>query len=414
MTQVDVVIVGAGAAGVGAGLALQAAGQSFVILEAADRVGGRAFTDKVSMALPWDHGCHWMHCADVNPLVAYADRLGATYVRQARDGYYRYWLKGRWLDASELAVYGAAVDDAFDAVYRASRNGMDVPVSEILPDPGPYGGAVRHILQLMASQDPELESASAYGDYEDTETNWPVVSGYGDLIERMASGLPIRTGVTVTAVQESEHGVDVVTSAGSIQARAVIVTVSTSVLASGAIKVTGTDVQPVLDMAAQMPCGSYEKVCVGLRRALPGLEGALFASIEPEGGHPVNVQCLDWSDEMVICHLGGSVARDVGAEGPEGLRAFAMERLVQAFGGDIRDEVSAMTPTGWADNPLIQGAYSAVRPGYAQARRDLIGLHTGRVGFAGEAFALRWQATAHGAYQSGQDVAGRMIREELT
>ena len=74
--QPDVVIVGAGAAGVGAGLELQARGVPFVILEAADRVGGRAFTDRASLPGPWDQGCHWFHCADVNPLVAWADRLG--------------------------------------------------------------------------------------------------------------------------------------------------------------------------------------------------------------------------------------------------------------------------------------------------------------------------------------------------
>jgi len=189
--MMDVVVIGAGAAGVGAGLALQAAQKSFVIVEAAERVGGRAYTDKVSMDLPWDQGCHWLHSADVNPLVSWADRLGATYLRQERDGAYQYWLKGNWLAPSEISVYGSAVDAAFDAVYAVAETGRDVPISEILPDPGPYGGAVRHILQLMASGDPENVSTSGYADYLDTDHDWPVVSGYGDLIERMARGLPV-------------------------------------------------------------------------------------------------------------------------------------------------------------------------------------------------------------------------------
>ena len=415
MADLDVVIVGAGAAGVGAGLALQAAGKSFVIVEAAERIGGRAYTDKTSMPLPWDQGCHWLHCADVNPLVAHADRLGATYARQERDdGAYRYWLKGHWLGQDQLKIYGDAVDEAFEAVYEAARQGLDVPVSEVLPDPGPYGGAVRHILQLMASQDPELESASGYGDYEDTETNWPVVSGYGDLIERMARDLPIRTGVRVVSVAEEGGGVAIETTDGTLHASCAIVTVSTSVLNSGAIRFDSTEVQPVLEAAQHMPCGSYEKVCIGLERPLPGMEDTLFFTVEPQQGHPVNVQMLDWTDQMVICHLGGSIARDVGREGPESLRAFARERMVQAFGADITRDIFGMAPTGWQDNPLVQGAYSAVLPGYAQARRDVIGQHTGRIGFAGEAFALQWQATAHGAYQSGQDVAARIMKEELS
>jgi monoamine oxidase len=75
--QPDVVIVGAGAAGVGAGMELTKRGVPFVILEASDRVGGRAHTDKTSLPYAWDKGCHWLHCADVNPLVAEADRVGA-------------------------------------------------------------------------------------------------------------------------------------------------------------------------------------------------------------------------------------------------------------------------------------------------------------------------------------------------
>ena len=55
---VDVVIVGAGAAGIGAGLELRDRGISCVILEAAERVGGRAFTDKTSLPYLWDQGCH--------------------------------------------------------------------------------------------------------------------------------------------------------------------------------------------------------------------------------------------------------------------------------------------------------------------------------------------------------------------
>jgi monoamine oxidase len=75
-SEPEVVIVGAGAAGIGAGLALSRLGVPFVILEAKDRVGGRAHTDGTSLGHLWDRGCHWFHSADRNPLRAIADRLG--------------------------------------------------------------------------------------------------------------------------------------------------------------------------------------------------------------------------------------------------------------------------------------------------------------------------------------------------
>ena len=414
MADVDVVVVGAGAAGVGAGLALQAAGKSFVILEAADRVGGRAFTSRTTSGVAWDQGCHWLHCADVNPLVAWADKTGARYLKQDRDGTAHYFLNDAWLGDAQRQAYSDDIDATFGAVYDAARANRDVPAADVFPQAGPYHGAVRHLFQLLASEDPEHVSASAYGDYADTERNWPLITGYGDLIQRMAAGLPIRLETPVSAILETNMGVTVETPNGTLNARAAIVTASTNVVNSGAIRIVSPEVRPVLNALHHMPCGAYEKVAMDLRNPLPGLEDTLFFSIEPKGEAPINVQVLEWADNVVIAHIGGSVARDAGRDGPDGLRAFVTERMKLAFGADITKSLSDLTPTGWQHNPHVQGAYSAARPGYAQLRRDIIGMHTGRIGFAGEAFSLKWQATAHGAYQSGRDVAERLVQEELS
>lgn len=413
MTDFDVVIVGAGAAGVGAGLALQDAQRSFVILEAQNRIGGRAYTDTTSMALPWDHGCHWMHCANVNPLVGWAERLGANYVRETYSDRSLYYFQDHWVDADWLNAADQKIDDGFNAVYAASRSGRDVAISKVLADAGPQRMAVRHLLQLMASADPEHESTSGYGDYVDTEVNWPVASGYGDLIERMARNLPVRTETPVSAVREIPGGVEVETPGGTLKATAAIVTASTSVLNSGAIRIDSASAEPFLSAAQEMPCGAYEKVAIGLRRPLPGIGDVRFFSVEDAQGLPINVQTLSWSDEMVIVHVAGGVARAAFADGPTGLEAYATDRLQLAFGSDILSEVNGLATTSWQTNSFVKGAYSAVRPGHAQLRRDVINTHTGRVGFAGEALSLKWQATAHGAYQSGQDVAARLMTEEL-
>ena len=72
----DIAVIGAGAAGIGAGRRLEELGASFVLLEAAHRVGGRGYTEEVAPGVPFDLGCHWLHSASINPFVTIADAAG--------------------------------------------------------------------------------------------------------------------------------------------------------------------------------------------------------------------------------------------------------------------------------------------------------------------------------------------------
>src|ERR1700722_9747647 len=74
-SQVDVAIIGAGAAGLGAAHALENSGLSVIVLEARDRVGGRAHTIMAAPGVTFDLGCGWLHSADKNSFVAIAERL---------------------------------------------------------------------------------------------------------------------------------------------------------------------------------------------------------------------------------------------------------------------------------------------------------------------------------------------------
>ena len=409
MSDVDVVIVGAGAAGIGAGLELQARGIPFVILEAQDRIGGRAFTDKTSLKRSWDQGCHWLHCADVNPLVAWAERLGASYARQERDDWFGVWMNDGWLDKAGRARAEAGVWDPMIALAEHGRSVPDLPMQDALDMCGPWGKLLRHWVQLMSSGDPESVSARSYADYEDTETNWPVTSGYGDLIERMAAGLPVRSGVPVMAIDQGANTVHVETPAGTITAKGCIVTVSTNVLRSGAVRLSAGPARELLALVEDVPCGAYEKVAIEFGgnplRDFP----TPSASVMVDDGLPVNFQISPYYDGLLLGHMGGSGVRQLlEREGKAALVDLVLDRVATAFGADVRKTVVKAVATDWALNPHVRGAYSYARPGAALRRHQMIAADTGNVAFAGEAFSRNWQATAHGAYQSGRDVAGRI------
>src|SRR6266700_4738730 len=73
---IDVVIVGAGAAGIAAARRIAAAGRKLMLFEATDRVGGRCFTDTRTFGIPYDRGAHWIHMPDVNPLAKLVPKTG--------------------------------------------------------------------------------------------------------------------------------------------------------------------------------------------------------------------------------------------------------------------------------------------------------------------------------------------------
>src|SRR6516165_4091837 len=80
-TNADVVIVGAGAAGIAAARRLARSGLSVMALEATARIGGRAWTCNVA-GLPLDLGCRWLHSADRNPWTRIAETAGLTIDRR--------------------------------------------------------------------------------------------------------------------------------------------------------------------------------------------------------------------------------------------------------------------------------------------------------------------------------------------
>ena len=81
--EVDLVIVGAGAAGLGAARRAGELGLSFIVCEAMNRIGGRAHTESTTFGTPWDRGCHWLHSGSENPFAKIADEYGFHYWRVA-------------------------------------------------------------------------------------------------------------------------------------------------------------------------------------------------------------------------------------------------------------------------------------------------------------------------------------------
>jgi monoamine oxidase len=402
----DIVIVGAGAAGIGAGLGLTRLGITHVILEAKHRVGGRAYSDTSSIGHLWDHGAHWLHSGDVNVLRFMAEKLGHKFrAGNTEATSFRSFIGGQWKVSQFDTDY---VWSKLDEIVQAGRAGRDVPAESILDSGHAMYPLLCHWCQLIYSKDPADLSTGDAGNYSDSHVNLPVEDGYGALVARMSRGLPIRLGTVVKSIEVSGQSVRVETSGGAITAKACIVAVPSRVMERRQIVFKPGLPANLQQAFADVTMGYGEKVAMAFnRQVFDGFEipfADVFDPAEPDT-RPLNFELHPFGRPIAVAHVGGSFAKELAEAGVEAMKAFTVDTLVKAFGSDIRKHIVASATTGWTLDPHIGGAYSGAAPGKAVARKVFSEPVHERVFLAGEHVHQHYMATAHGAYETGLDAA---------
>lgn len=404
----DVVVIGAGAAGVGAGRALAAAGSRFVILEARDRIGGRAWTVDAGCGFPIDLGCEWLHSADINPLVSLAREHGVE-VDEHAAVWSTEWNREK-LGPARFADFRGVLDALFAAAESlAEAGGPDVALADLLPPDTPWRGPIEAICGWVTGGRLDQVSAVDVGRSAETDRNWRLRGGYGALIGKLAEGLPVKLSTAVTRVDWSGPAAAVETPAGKLTARRVIVTLPSNLIASGAVDFAPALPAEKLQAAHDLPLGADLKLFLAV-------EGEPFGPLRdrqihtrfdrPESSH---INLRPFGRPVAACYFGGDLARELEAAGTAAMADFAEGELAFNFGEGVRGSFTAIAASAWLADPLAGGAYSYARPGAAEARGILAKPLDERLFFAGEATSREFCASAHGAFISGQ----RAAREAL-
>lgn len=403
MSETDVIVIGAGAAGLAAARTARSLGLTVTVLEAKGRIGGRAHTDTESLGVPWDRGAHWLHDAERNPFTRFADAWGFAYVRTP--GRARLWSGGGvgWAGPAVEAEVQEYYARAFEAVDRAGAAGLDVAASEVVPAHARFRAMFDSWFAALGGTEPERSSTLDHHRYEAGDANWRVEAGYGALLARYGAGVPVELGTPAERVRWGGRGagVAVETPRGTLRARAAIVTVSTNVLAAGGIAFDPPLPEARREALAGVPVGEANKVALAF-------DGDVFDW--PEGGYlrfehrtpeAIRFEIRPFGRPIAIGYLGGRFAAELEAAGPAAMIAFAEDRLVEVFGAGIRRHRTGAAATTWIGDPHIRGGYSTALPGRAHLRPVLAEPLAGRLFFAGEACSLTAYGTVHGAYESG-------------
>jgi len=408
-SSVEVAIIGAGAAGLGAANALQNSGLSVLVLEARDRVGGRAHTIMASPDVTFDVGCGWLHSADENSFVQIAERLGFEINKSLPP--WRERAYGKAFPQEDRDDFIRALDAFYDraekAAIEAGQSGRDIAASLSLEPGNRWNPMIDAISTYINGCELDQVSILDMDAYEDTDLNWRIRRGYGTLIAAYGATCPLALNCEVTLIDHSAKRVRIETSRGTLTADKVIVTVPTNLIGDEAIRFH-PPLPAKVGAARGLPLGLADKVTLALDEpeALPKEGNLRAATMRTEMGtyhiRPFGQPCIEG-------FFGGRFAQSLEDAGDGAIAAASIDEIVSFLGNDFRRKLKPLAESRWAHDPFARGSYSHALPGHAGDRAVLAAPVDGRLFFAGEATSPGFFSTAHGARDSGERAAGEVL-----
>lgn len=408
--EADIVVIGAGAAGVAAARRVMATGRKVVVIEAASQIGGRCITDSSTFDTPFDRGARWMYNPDANPMIRLARSVGLDVLPAPKGQKMR--IGRRNARAGETEQFLAALVRANRAIDEAARGKLDTSCASVLPkDLGDWAGAAEFLLGAgFAGKDLKELSAIDMGRAQDRNAAIACRQGLGTLITRLGEQVPVALSTQASRIAWSNRDVSVETQAGKISARAAIVTVSTNVLTSGAIKFAPDIPKRTLDAASKLSLGSYDRIVLQLLGNPLGLSRDDILVEQSNSTRTALMFANIGGSSLCSIDVGGSFGRDLSGQGEKAMADFAREWITKLFGSEAASAVQKTSVTRWNASPYVMGAMSAASPG-GQLSRKILSEPVGNVFLAGEATHETLWGTVDGAWESGERAADAALRK---
>ncbi len=420
-TNAQVLVIGAGFAGLGAATCLQEKGFKVEVLEARDRVGGR-ICDDTSFGFPLGRGANWIHGLDGNPMVELAQRFGVSFSPVDVGRFYTFDRHGQRIPPEVLDAFEEDFENSL--IYAkdfAQQSPQDLSLADALA-PFFKPKALSPVQQDLFKRKLGFFQGYVGADYQrlsarnwDHELSLPgghaiLSDTYVPIIQGLAASCSVRLNTVVTAIQVRDNGVDVLTDQGCYQAEAVLVTVPLSLLQQ---KVIHFD--PPLPVVKQK---AIERLGMGLFNIaalkFPRLfweedsRALFFSEFDAESistfmnYYQVNRQ------PILLGYSGGDKALKIEQASDQQILAKVMDNLRRHYGRNI-PEPEAYFFTRWSQDPFSRGSYSYLPVGASEGdREELAQPASARLFFAGEASNRDFPATTHGAYWSGLREAQRI------
>lgn len=417
----NVIVIGAGMAGLSAAKELAEKGFDVLVLESRDRSGGRIWTD-FSLDVPVDLGAAWIHGKKKNPIF---DLARKNRIKMAPSGFTKAELiddDGKKVSQLRQILNAGRANRIMPRLKRlAKRLDKDVSVAEairmLIDETGMKGEELlflnRHLIEFQALNAANLEEQSLFALTEDSlafeggDLVFP--EGFAQIFENMTQGIHIKYRETVLAVNHTDHGVTVETNKGKHDADAVVITLPLGVLKAGRVKFSPPLPQSMQSSIEKVTVGAFNKIAMRFKETFwnPDCDSIELASAKSD----FVCQFVNWhkhsKEPILIACLAADTARKWEGYSDEEVESRMEALLKRMYGSSASKPVSTVI-TRWGQDQFASGAYSVVRPGNNVEDFEALAQPVGRLFFAGEATARLNQGTVPGAYLSGMRAAKQL------
>jgi monoamine oxidase len=412
--RADVIVVGAGVAGLTAARDLVAAGWSVIVLEASPVIGGRLRTDR-SLGVAFDLGASWIHGVDGNPITELAEQAGAPTVVLDFDDVAVFDEGGTERTLDEFAAAQAAYEALLETVVE--EGSPERSFAEVLAEVEPawFDDRMRAFFtsayltfdtgDLDQLSSGLLDEGEVFGGDEAVMTD-----GYDRIAALLATGLDVRTDTAVTTIDDTGDEVVVTATGRRHMAEAVVVAVPLGVL-----KAQRIDFEPPLPDAHVAAIDGIGFNAVD--KFLFTWDETFWDDVDFLVYTPTRRDIFNWfanvnslvpGSNALMTFAFADEARASETASDEELIDLALAHLRDMYGADVPPP-TAMLRSRWATDPFTLGAYSFTATTTEMDHFDQIATRAGRVHFAGEHTHREYFSTVHGAYLSGRRAAAEII-----
>lgn len=414
-SKANILVIGAGIAGLAAARELQNNGFKVTILEGRDRIGGRIYTDR-SLGYAIDLGASWIHGIQNNPIGKLAKDSNIKILRTDYDNGELYSINGRPVNENQLSQAESLSEDIIEqAKALAERLDKDISVAE----------AIKRVLkkqQLTAAQQKLVEwqlnsnivvetgtdmSDLSIQEWDEDEAfggdDFLFPNGYDQIIEILAKNLDIKLKQNVQEVNYTESGVTVKTNQGSFSADAVVITLPLGILKADKVKFSPALPSQKTTAIQRLAMGVLNKVVLKFPKPFWEKEYDLIGVMsEEKKDFSEFVNLYKYNSAPILVGLtGGSFARSLESLSEKEIAEKTMKLLTRIYGKNIPNPEKILR-TQWSQDKFAFGSYSYVPVGATMAARDALAKPVNkRLFFAGEATSRDYPATVHGAFLSG-------------